>query len=283
MKVVHDLSIQNTCDDCKLRSQNFFCHLPAADLKRFEAIKVTKAYPKGTMLFVEGQPSTGVFMLCQGKVKLSTCSQDGKVIILGIAEPGDILGLSAAVNGADYETTAEVLDLCQVNYIKSSSLLQFLHDNPEACLNAARQLSRNYQTAYRQICSLGLSDSVTGKLAKLFLGWSGNGTGGNGRVQLKNFFTHEEIAEMIGASRETVTRALEVFPRTRSCHPQGLRPRHPRSPAAQVRCRLPRRHAFRYVMLVTVACDGRPIIKIQYSKQFGAIRRMVYAAPGRNH
>jgi CRP/FNR family cyclic AMP-dependent transcriptional regulator len=98
-----------------------------------------------------------------------------------------------------------------VNYIKTPALLRFLQTNPEACLNAARQLSRNYQTAYRQICALGLSDSVTGKLAKLFLGWSGNGTGGNGRVQLKNFFTHEEIAEMIGASRETVTRALKYF------------------------------------------------------------------------
>lgn len=152
-------------------------------------------------------------MLCQGKVKLSTCSQEGKIIILEIAEAGDVLGLSAAVNGADHETTAEVLELCQVNYVKTSDLLRFLQSNSEACLNAARQLSRNYQTAYRQICSLGLSDSVSDKLAKLFLSWSGNGNG-NGvdkDVHLKNFFTHEEMAEMIGASRETVTRALKYF------------------------------------------------------------------------
>jgi CRP/FNR family transcriptional regulator len=211
MKVHHDIRIQDNCTGCELRSKNFFCQLPVDDLKSFESIKITKAYPKGTMLFVEGQPSKGVFMLCQGKVKLSTCSKDGKVIILGISEPGDVLGLSAAVNGSDYETTAEVLELCQVNYVKTSELLHFLQRNPEAGLNAVRQLSRNYQTAYLQICSLGLSDSVADKLAKLFLGWSGNGTGGNGRVQLKNFFTHEEMAEMIGSSRETVTRALKYF------------------------------------------------------------------------
>lgn len=163
------------------------------------------------MLFVEGQPSSGVYMLCQGRVKLSTCSQDGKVIIIGIAEPGDMVGLSAALDGVEYEITAEVIELCQVNYVPRAEMVRLLADNPHACLNAARQLSRSYQTAYRQICALGMSDSVAGKLAKLFLGWSGNGNGGTGSVQLKNFYTHEEIAEMIGSSRETVTRALKYF------------------------------------------------------------------------
>lgn len=213
MKTADALRIQDKCQNCDLRRKNFFCQLPTAELERFESIKVTKAYPKGTMLFVEGQPSHGVYMLCQGKVKLSTCSKDGKVIILGISEAGDILGLSAAVNGLEYETTAEVLVLSQVNYVKTSDLLHFLRNHPDACLNAARQLSRSYQTAYRQICSLGLSGSVADKLAKLFLGWAGGGSGRNGsdKISIKICFTHEEIAEMIGASRETVTRALKYF------------------------------------------------------------------------
>lgn len=211
MKAAHDLRIQDKCQSCSLHNENFFCHIPAPGLNGFESIAVTKVYPKGTMLFVEGQPANGVYMLCQGKVKLSTCSQDGKVIILGIVEPGDVLGLSAAIDGAEYETTAEVLELCQVNYLAAEDFIRLLRSNPDACLNAARQLSRNYQTAYRQVCSLGLSDSVADKLAKLFLGWSGNGTGGDGLVRMKNFFTHEEMAEMIGASRETVTRALKYF------------------------------------------------------------------------
>ncbi|CAN5548574.1 Crp/Fnr family transcriptional regulator [soil metagenome] len=211
MNVALDLQIQDKCQDCHLRNQSFFCDLPPDDLVKFESLTVTKVYPKSTMIFVEGQPSRGVYMLCQGKVKLSTCSQDGKIIILGIAAPGDLLGLTAAMNGTDYEMTAEVVELCQVNYVSSSELLNFLHTNGNACLNAAKQLSRNYHTAYQQICSLGLSDSVADKLAKLFLEWSGNGTGGNGRVHLKNFFTHEEMAEMIGSSRETVTRVLKAF------------------------------------------------------------------------
>jgi CRP/FNR family transcriptional regulator len=211
MKVAQDISIHDKCHECDQRTEQFFCNLPKHDLDIYQSIKVTKVYPKGTMLFVEGQPATGVYVLCQGRVKLSTCSQDGKVIIIGIAEPGDAVGLSASLEGVEYETTAEVMELCQVNYISANSLVKFLAENPIACLSAARQLSRNYQAAYRQVCALGLSDSVAGKLAKLFLNWSGNGTGGNGRVQLKNVFTHGEIAEMIGSSRETVTRALKFF------------------------------------------------------------------------
>ncbi len=209
MKCASDLSISDKCHECSLQAKGFFCQLSPESLLMFESIKVTKVYPKGALLFVEGQPSTGVFMLCQGKAKLSTCSENGKIIILDVAQPGDILGLSAAVNGEDHETTAEVLELCQANYVDTAHFIRYLKANPEACLNAARQLSRNYQTAYRQVCSLGLSDSVAGKLAKLFLSWTG--TTIDGRVTLRNSYTHEEMAEMIGTSRETVTRAIKYF------------------------------------------------------------------------
>jgi len=211
MNAPHQLRIQNRCQDCDLRRPGFFCQLNAKELEIFESLKVTKAYPKGAKLFVEGQAARGVFMLCQGRVKLSTCSREGKVIIIEIAAAGDVLGLSAAISGTEHETTAEVLEPCQVNFVETGDLLWMLAKYPTASLNAARQLSRNYSTAHQQICSLGLSGSVTDKLAKLFLDWSGNGNGTNGMVKLTNSFTHEQIAEMIGTSRETVTRAIRSF------------------------------------------------------------------------
>ena len=203
--------VNESCSTCFVKELGFFCDLPQGELNRFMKLKISRTYPKGTILFLEGQPSDAVYMLCRGRVKLSTCSSDGKVVILGVAEPGDILGLSAALTSSEYEMTAEVIDACQLSSIKSTDLLHFLEDCPEACLKAARQLSRNYQKAHSQICSLGLSDTVGDKLAKLFLDWSGNGHGERGQVKLRNFFTHEEIAEMIGVSRETVTRALRYF------------------------------------------------------------------------
>lgn len=205
------LDIHYKCQGCQLRRDGSFCELPADELTHFEQIKITRSFPKGSKLFIEGQPTKGVYMLCSGRVKLSTCSHTGRVMILGLAEAGDILGLSSALNSTNYEGTAEVLENCQVNYVGASEMIRFLKANPQACLNAARQLGRNYQSAFRQIRSLGLSGTAADKLGTLFLSWSGNGHGGNGSVRMKNHFTHEEIAEMIGASRETVTRALRHF------------------------------------------------------------------------
>src|SRR3954453_6897264 len=158
-KVSRSTDIPPPCSDCAFKSSSYFCDLPTTERERFERIKITRSYPKGAVLFVEGQPSKAVFMLCKGRVKLSTCSSEGKIVILGIAEPGDILGLSAAMMGSEYEVTAEVIERCQLSYLRTDDFLSLLHSSPEACLQAARQLSRNYQTAHSQICSLGLSDT----------------------------------------------------------------------------------------------------------------------------
>jgi len=193
-------------------SGGFFCSLREPTMQQLESVKISNLYPRGSVLFSEGQSAQGVYILCQGRVKLSTCSRDGKIIILQIAEAGEVLGLSAVVSDSEYESTAEVIEPCQVNFIRKADFLRFLQQNPDACLNAARQLSQNYQIAHLQICSLGLSSSVADKLAKLFLGWcNGNGNVSGGSVRLKISYTHEEIAEMIGTSRETVSRLLKTF------------------------------------------------------------------------
>lgn len=196
-----------------MRAANFFCNLSQSFLQTFESLKITNAYPKGATLFMEGQPSNGIYMLCQGRVKLSTCSRDGKVIILRIAEAGEVLGLSATVSDSDYETTAEVIEACQVNFVRKSDFLRFLHQNPEACFSAMKQLSYKYHSAYIQVRSFGLSHTAADKLAKLLLEWckTNTNTNGNGSIRLKISYTHEEIAEMIGTSRETVTRLLKDF------------------------------------------------------------------------
>ncbi len=215
MRVLNNINIQHKCVDCDIPSGGFFCNLQQSTLQNLESLKITNLYPRGSVLFNEGQPSNGVYILCQGRVKLSTCSRDGKIIILQISEPGEVLGLSAVVSDSVYEATAEVLEPCQVNYVRKSDFLRFLQQNADACLSAVKQMSRNYQTAHLQICSLGLSNSVADKLAKLFLAWcnshsSNNGTGNNS-IRLKINYTHEEIAEMIGTSRETVSRLLKNF------------------------------------------------------------------------
>jgi CRP/FNR family cyclic AMP-dependent transcriptional regulator len=213
MKSLDNLKIQHKCSECKLHTAKFFCDFPRACLETFESLKITSAYSKGSSVFIQGQPSNGIYMLCQGRVKLCTYSKDGKAIILRIALAGEVLGLSATLSDSVHEATAEVLEPSQINFVRKQDVLRFLRQNPDAGINALRQLSHNYHAAHTQICSLGLSASVGDKLAKLLLGWCSTsiGNGSNGSIHLKVSFSHEEIAEMIGSSRETVTRLLKDF------------------------------------------------------------------------
>src|SRR5579885_571414 len=203
----YGLDIIENCLGCKMRAEHIFCDLPASALSAFEAIKYATAYPKGAVLFVEGQGPRGIFVLCKGRVKLSICSTDGKTLILKIAEPGEVLGLSATVSGKTYELTAETIDPCQVNFVKREDFLRFLKEHADACFRVAEQLSDKYNAACHEIRSLGLSHSAAEKLAKLLLEWSSkNGEATKQEPRLKLALTHEEIAQMIGTSRETVTR-----------------------------------------------------------------------------
>ena len=206
MRSPYGLDIIESCLTCKLRADRLFCDLPDASLKAFEAIKYSSAYPKGAVLFVEGQSPRGIFVVCKGRAKLSVGSSDGKTLILKIAEAGEVLGLSATVSGKPYELTAETLDPCQVNFVKREDFLRFLKEHSEACFRVAEQLSDKYNTACREIRSLGLSHSAGEKLAKLLLDWSGGPPEDHKEARLKMALTHEEIAQMIGTSRETVTR-----------------------------------------------------------------------------
>jgi CRP/FNR family cyclic AMP-dependent transcriptional regulator len=207
----YGLDIIESCLTCKIRADRIFCDLPTAALQSFEAIKYATAYPKGAVLFVEGQAPRGIFVLCKGRVKLSICATDGKTLILKIAEPGEVLGLSATVSGKPYELTAEALQPCQLDFIKRDDFLRFLQNHADACLKAAQHLSHNVQSAYEMIRSLGLSHSVSERMARLLLEWSGDGETTKDGVRIKVALTHEEIAQLIGTSRETVTRVLGEF------------------------------------------------------------------------
>ena len=207
----YGLPIIENCLICNLRSERFFCDLPRTALVAFEKIKYSSAVPPGAVLFVEGQAPRGMYVVCRGRIKLSTTSRDGKTLILRIAEPGEVLGLHATVSGKPYELTAETLQAAQLNFVKREDFLRFLEEHGDACLRAAQHLSQNCQSAYEMIRSLGLSHSVTEKMARLLLEWSEQGEATKDGIRIKIALTHEEIAQLVGTSRETVTRVLSDF------------------------------------------------------------------------
>ena len=208
MNTPYGLEIVESCSNCKLRREDCFCNLSPPLLKAFSAISHQTTFPPEATLFVEGQTSRGVFLLCSGKVKLSTSSRDGKVLILKMAGPGEMLGLSTVISGSEYELTAETAMPCQVNFIAREPLLDMLQRYGEAGLRSAQALSREFQSAYRDIHDLILARSSAGKLAKLLLSWTPASASNAKEIRVSSGLTHEEMAQMIGASRETVTRLL---------------------------------------------------------------------------
>ncbi len=222
MQTPYGLRIIEDCIACPLREDRIFCDLSPTGIQKLSAITSSATYPKGAFLFVEGQPPRGVFIICSGRVKLSAASSDGKTMILRIAEAGEIVGLPGTISGEPYEVTAEVLEPGQANFIPRESFLHFLKDHGDAALKVAQLLANIYRTAYQEVRSLGLSRSSAEKLAKFLLDWAGNHHGTQQDVnRLTLTLTHEEIAQMIGASRETVTRLFSDFKKKKLVQMKG--------------------------------------------------------------
>jgi CRP/FNR family transcriptional regulator, cyclic AMP receptor protein len=210
----YGLEVIESCVTCPHKESRLFCDLPPTALQRLSEITASATYPKGATLFVEGQASRGLFILCSGHVKLSTSSADGKTLIVRISEPGDLLGLPATISGRAYEVTAEVIEPTQANFISRTDFLNFLREHGEAALRAAQELSETYHAAFSEIRTIGLSHSAREKLARFVLDWCAqHPVTGHGVVKFNLTLTHEEIAQMIGASRETVTRLFADFKR----------------------------------------------------------------------
>jgi CRP/FNR family transcriptional regulator, cyclic AMP receptor protein len=211
MKGPYGLELNDGCKTCKLRAAGFFCQLPPAALKDFDAIKSTSTYPKGAFLFMERQDARGAFILCEGEVKLSISSSEGKTLIMRVAKAGEILGLMAALSGGCYEVTAETIRPCQVAFVRREDFQRFVAKHPEAAQGVARQMTMQYQAACEQLRTVGLSASAQEKLARLLLTWSAGTQQSREGARIKMPLTHEEMAEFIGTTRETVTRTLSDF------------------------------------------------------------------------
>ena len=210
MNTPYGLEMVDSCMSCRLRKNQWFCGLSTEGLRLLGDASHFITYPSGALLFVEGQTPRGAFVLCSGKVKLSTTSREGKVLILRIAEAGEAVGLSAVISGEPFELTAETTGPCQVNFIEREALLQRIEKSGELGLHSSQALSREFQAAYRDIHDLVLARSSAGKLARLLLSWSARRERpvDCAEVRIHPTMTHEEMAQMIGASRETVTRLI---------------------------------------------------------------------------
>jgi CRP/FNR family cyclic AMP-dependent transcriptional regulator len=202
------------CINCEHRSLRMFCNLDEVALEHYSSIGVAKDFAVGDTIFEEGTPGDSVYVLCTGQVKLFCASRDGKTLILKIAMPGDVLGLGAIISGSSYEVTAETLRPTHVKRIHRNEFLNFLEKNGEGSMHAAKALSDDYKNAFFDARRLALSGSAAGRLAGLLLDW-GRAAESCGKMEMRftMALSQGEIANMIGSSRETVSRLLARFTR----------------------------------------------------------------------
>lgn len=195
--------------NCLTPNQGPFSRLSDDAQMRFDAMGTEKTYSRGDNLFVEGQLPQCVYILSSGRVKLSVTSRDGKTMILRIAEPGDVLGLSAALNSGEYEVTAEAAEFCRVKAVRAFDFIEFLKRFPAAAMEATQCLLQEHRHMFKDVCRLGLPATVAGRLANLLLDWRERRIkSGQAEPRLPLTLTQEEIAGMTGTSRETVSRVL---------------------------------------------------------------------------
>ncbi len=148
--------MSQSCLDCTQRADGIFCDLEPDALQQFDEIKSLECWPRGTVLFREGQPARSVFLLCSGRVRLSFCSENGSRMTLRSASLGEVLGISAALAGGFYEMTAEAMEPVQVAQIRRRDLLCFLHEHGEVCMQVVHLLSEDLHIAYDRVRSVGL-------------------------------------------------------------------------------------------------------------------------------
>lgn len=158
-------TVQSSCVTCDFRPDRFFCDMPAESLKAFDEIKSLASYRRNTVLFAEGRPVRGIYILCDGRAKLSICSDTGKRLTLRIAGPGEVLGMGAALSNTPYEITAELLDNSQAVFIRRKELIRFLREHTGTCLQVVHMLSQELHGAYERVRNISTGHCRQGRIS----------------------------------------------------------------------------------------------------------------------
>ncbi|WP_446742029.1 Crp/Fnr family transcriptional regulator [Silvibacterium acidisoli] len=170
----------------------------------------------------EGSSPNYVYVICSGTIKLTTSSYDGRLLILRIVGPGDVLGLAAVLKQNPYETSAETLEPCVIKSIPRTQFLSFMEEFEAVSRNSLRAVANEYQSAVLTAKRLALSGSAAAKLASVLSDWGKLILAGQhndacphplNEVSFHMPLTHEELGHMAGVSRETATRVLLAFRR----------------------------------------------------------------------
>jgi CRP/FNR family transcriptional regulator, cyclic AMP receptor protein len=169
-------------------------------------------YSRGATLCLEGHPAAGAFCICTGRAKEYFISQHGKTAILRISMPGDLVGLEPMLAGTAYATTVEALEPTTAYFITRRDFQGLMRQDETFRIKVTEQLTKRCKSAYGRVRQAGFAASIAARLAHFLLGWSRD-KGAPDQTSIQTGLTHEEISQLIGSTRETVSRILTRFRR----------------------------------------------------------------------
>jgi CRP/FNR family cyclic AMP-dependent transcriptional regulator len=220
MRVPRPFLFSDGCLTCMLRREGDFCSLPHPLLHTLHGLGHLTLYPPDAVLMEEQHVPPGVYIVCSGRVKMSVEAKDGKTVILKVAGERQVLGLSSVFSGSPSPIAVTTIDPCQIKFVDREDFLRLVERSTDAALACARLLGHEIGTAFRDVHDLLLARSSTEKLARLLLSWASKDPP-HLDLHVAANFTHEEIAQMIGSSRETVTRLLSDLKRKELIRVEG--------------------------------------------------------------
>lgn len=191
-----------------LRKVPLFSGLEDEDLESLIAATTRRKYPKDAVVFFEHDLGDALFLILSGRVKVTILSDDGREIILAVLTDNDFFGEMSLLDNEPRSATAIALAETEMAVLHQRDFLSIVEKRPRVLINLLAVLSSRLRKANHQIGNLALHD-VYGRVARILLEMaseSGNRQE-DGRVTFRRP-THQEIANMIGATRETVSRMI---------------------------------------------------------------------------
>ncbi len=189
-----------------LASVPMFSGLQRDELLKFAELTRERTYPKGSVILFQGDPGDSLYVLRQGRAKVVLIGEDGREVILGVLEPGAHFGELALIDDQPRSAHVIAMEDSQLLILRREDFRRRVEANPSVAWALLTELSRRLRRADQKIGGLVLLD-VPGRISRLLLDLSSESTNGS----IEKPLTHQTIAQMIGASRETVSRAMKEF------------------------------------------------------------------------
>lgn len=183
-----------------------FSGLHRDELTKFAELTRERAYPKGSVILFQDDPGDSLFVLREGRVKVVLIGEDGREVILGVLEPGAHFGELALIDDQPRSAHVIAMDDAQLLVLRREDFRRRVEANPSVAWALLTELSRRLRRADQKIGGLVLLD-VPGRIARLLIDLADEADG----TMIEKALTHQTIAQMIGASRETVSRAMKEF------------------------------------------------------------------------